>query len=241
MHALQVYTPGVMSKLLGADRRLTELQQAVLVARSHDEQEYAAQHACFRESLERWNWLQQISNGILRGEPEACQAALDYLGPFQTFQQLGSSLNACITQPWCVEAWLTANNERVVPSEALSLTSTGKVSRRAMPVGRYWAIYQDHVCSAALRVAREVFALLPISVALVHMGYACVDSRTGALDRYSILSVAFDRNTFATLNLSALDPSDSMANFEHRMKYNKNLGFGAIELLTPSDLDARET
>ncbi len=184
--------------------------------------------------------MQRVSRGILTGDPEACQVALDYLGPFQTFQQLGSSLNVCITRPWCVEAWLTANNERIVPTEALSLTATGKVSRRAMPIGRYWALYQDHVCSAALRVAREVFALLPIPVTLVHVAYPCTNTQTGMPDRYSILSVAFEREAFAALNLNAIDPSDSMANFEHRMKYKRNTGFEPIELLGPDDLGAKE-
>lgn len=236
VHALQSHTPGVLSKLLGSDRQLADLQHTVLVARAQDEQEYGARYAAFREELDRWSWFQKLSRGILSGDPEACQTALDYLGPFQTFQQLGSSLNVCITQPWCVEAWLTANSQSIVPREALSLTATGKVSRRTMPVGRYWAIYQDHVCSAALRVAREVFALLPVPVTLVHVGYPHTNPQTGREDRYSILSVAFDRDTFDALNLNAIDPSDSMANFEHRMKYKKNSGFEPIELLTPNDL-----
>jgi hypothetical protein len=241
VQALQNHAPGVINKLLGSDRRLAELQHAVLLARSHDEHEYAAHFTAYRENLDRWHWFQRLSQGILGGDPEACQAALDYLGPFQMFQQLGSSLNVCITRPWCVEAWLTANNESVVPRDVLTLTATGKVSRRAMPIGRYWAIYQDHVCSAALRVAREVFALLPITVTLVHVGYPTTNTQTGQPDRYSILSVAFDRETFETLHFAAIDPSDSMANFEHRMKYRKNSGFEPIELLTPDDLDARDS
>lgn len=236
LQALHGHRPNVLSKLTGSDRRRAELQAAVLSARAEDEHEYAAEYAKYRGDLERWEWFQRLSRGIVGGDPEACQAALDYLGPFQAFQQLGSSLNVCITRPWCVEAWLTANDDTVVPREVLSLTATGKVSRRNMPVGRYWSICQDHVCSAVLRVAREVFALLPIGVVLVHVACPTTNSRTGQPEQVSILSVAFDRDSFEVLNLAAIDPSDSMANFECRMKFKKNAGFEPVELLAPDDL-----
>ncbi|MFO0590977.1 MAG: DUF4236 domain-containing protein [Polyangiaceae bacterium] len=241
LQTLHSYRPGFASNILGTDRKLAELQHTVLAARAQDEQEYATNYAAFREHLDRSNWLRKVAHGIIAGDPEACQIALDHLGPFQTFQRLGSSLNVCITRPWCVEAWLTANNERVVPNEMLSLTPAGEVSRRVMPIRRYWAIYQDHVCSAALRIAREVFALLPVPVALVHVGYPRTNAHTGMTDHYSILSVAFDRDTFAALKLNEIDPSDSMSEFEHRMKFTRDAGFAPVELLTPDDLGAKES
>jgi hypothetical protein len=237
LQALQAHRPGVLGKLTGADRRLEELQQAVQIARAQDEQEYGFNYAAYMDELERWKWFQRTAQGVLSGDAEACQAAIDFLGPFQAFSQLGSSLNVCITRPWCVEAWLTANDQKAVPVEAISLTATGKVSRKTMPTQRYWAIYQDHVCSAALRIAREVFALLPIPVTLVHVAYPWTNSITGQPDRYPILSVAFDRETFFTLSLERIDPSDSMMNFEHRMEYKKNSGFDRVEILTPDDLE----
>lgn len=238
MHALQAHKPGVLGKLTGADRRLEELQQAVHAARAQDEQEYGHHYAAYLNELDRWKWFQRTAQGIITGDPQACQAALDHLGPFQAFQQLGSSLNVCITRPWCVEAWLTANDQKVLPAEMLLLTPTGKVSRKSMPTQKYWALYQDHVCSAALRIAREVFALLPIPVTLVHVGYPWTNTQTGQPDRYPILSVAFDRETFYALRLEAIDPSDSMANFEHRMEFKKNSGFDPIEILTPDELES---
>ncbi|MDI1430245.1 DUF4236 domain-containing protein [Polyangium sorediatum] len=240
LQALQAHRPGVLGKLTGADRRLEELQQAVHVARAQDEQEYGAHYAAYMNEVERWKWFQRAAQGVLSGDPEACQAVLDHLGPFQAFQQLGSSLNVCITRPWCVEAWLTANDQSVLPAEAVSYTSTGRISRKTMPTQRYWSIYQDHVCSAALRIAREVFAILRIPVTLVHVAYPWTNTRTGLPDRYPILSVAFDIESFFQLRLEAIDPSDSMANFEHRMEHKKNSGLDPIEPLTPDDIEQNQ-
>lgn len=238
--ALTEFKPGVMDKLLGVDRRRKALEEAVLNARILDDHDHTAALAVFQLEVQRWEWFQRLARGVLSGQAEACQAVLDHLGPFETFQTLGSTLNVSVTQSWCVEAWLTANDQRVVPNEKISLTSTGKLSRRAMPKTTYWGIYQDHVCSAALRIAREIFALLPIPVAFVHVGYPSTNSSTGARDLYAILSVAFDRETFVALNLDAIDPSDSMANFEHRMKYKKSSGFSPVDILTPDDIEASD-
>jgi len=166
--ALATYQPGLLDKLLGAERKRQALAEEVSRARLLDEQAHTAALAAHQLELQRWQWLQRVAQGVLAGNPEACQTVLDQLGPFETFQTLGSTLNVCVTQDWCVEAWLTANDRSVVPEETVTLTATGKLSRRAMPKAAYWSVYQDHVCSASLRVAREIFALLPIPVVLVH-------------------------------------------------------------------------
>jgi len=63
-----------------------------------------------------------------------------------------------------------------------------------------------------------------------------VNTSTGLPELRNILSVALDRETFAGLNLDAVDPSDAMANFEHRMKFKKTTGFGPVDLLTTDDI-----
>ncbi|MDP3278687.1 MAG: hypothetical protein Q8Q09_26085 [Deltaproteobacteria bacterium] len=49
-------------------------------------------------------------------------------------------------------------------------------------------------------------------------------------------SIAFSRETFARLNFTALDASDSMMNFVHRMKFARTTGFSAIEPLKREEL-----
>jgi hypothetical protein len=189
------------------------------------------------DEQERWQWRRRVAEGVLAGEVEACRAALEHLGPFEHLEQVGSSLNVAMTRPWCVEAWFAARTADIVPTEQLGLTPTGRLSRRAMPKTRYWAIYQDHVCSAGYRIGREVFSLLPIPVALVHGGVPTVSTVTGRPETVPVLSVAFDRETFQGLDLDRIDPSDALASFEHRMEFRKTTGFGRIELLRPEDLE----
>jgi hypothetical protein len=239
-HAFANFKPTLAEKVFGAEMRRSQLGQDVYAARAADEHKHRAALAAYAADLQRWQWFQATARGVLNGDLSACQLALDHLGPFATFLALGSSLNVLITRSWCVEVWLTGNTNSIVPTLHIDFTSTGKLSRKEMPAARYWALYQDHVCSAALRVAREVFAILPIPITLVHVGYPGINPQTGHADCFPILSVAIERVAFNSLNLHALDPSDSMANFEHRMKYRKSSGFEQIAPLAPGDLAIAE-
>jgi hypothetical protein len=52
---------------------------------------------------------------------------------------------------------------------------------------------------------------------------------TGQIERQVIVSASMPRATLEKLNFTALDPSDSMRNFNHTMKFTKIGGFQAVE------------
>lgn len=187
--------------------------------------------------VERWRWYQRIAAGVLAGDVEACKAVIQYLGPFAELTELGTSLDVAIERSWCVEAWFGARSADVVPTEALSLTPTGKLSRKPMPKTRYWEIYQDHVCSAALRISREIFALLPVPAVFVHATMPLVNSATGAVEDTPILSVAFERDQLLAIDVDRIDPSDAVSAFTHVMKLKKTTGFQRIEPLSPDEVE----
>ncbi len=90
-------------------------------------------------------------------------------------------------------------------------------------------LYQDHICSASMRIAREVFAYLPIDYARINAVSKIVNTKTGHLEEQPILSVLYLPKTIESLNLDTIDPSDSMQNFVHTMNFNKIRGFSVVE------------
>jgi len=48
-----------------------------------------------------------------------------------------------------------------------------------------------------------------------------VNTKTGHLEEQPILSVIFPPQTIERLNLETIDPSDSMLNFVHNIKFTK--------------------
>lgn len=225
------YNPGLSARLFGKARATRKMLAAELVdARQADQAERAAE-------VERLAWLRPVATGVLEGDPDACASALEHLGRFDEVRELGSSLDVQIVRPWCVEARFTALSDDVVPKQTKELTAAGNVSTKQMGVKQYWGIYQDHVCSAAIRIAREVFAVLPVPVCLVHGAIPLLDTRTGHVVDTVVVSVALEQAVFETLNFDAIDPSDTMTLFEHRMDFKATKGFRPVEPLTPDDFD----
>ena len=82
-------------------------------------------------------------------------------------------------------------------------------------------ILQDYICSTCIRIARDLFALLPVKNVIVH----------AVLDNITVISVNFDRATMMKIKFGFVDPSDTINRFEHKMEYNAYHGFIEVNRL----------
>lgn len=186
----------------------------------------------------QWHYWHSLAEGVLGKNVSAYSQAINDLTPFAEISQLGSSMRFVIHTASFVECTLTVNGLSIIPRETKSLTASGKLTTRKMPQGRFHEIYQDYVCGSALRVAREVFALLPVEHVLVTTVVNDTDPAGGNVAEIPVLSVRFDRPTFSTLQFDRLDPSDSIALFEARgdATASRRSGvFTPIQPFTPDD------
>jgi hypothetical protein len=231
------YRPTLTERLLG---KVEAAQRALALdveqSRQADVRWHEKQLAEHWQEYERWQWFQHLCRGVLSGELEAYRAAIAHLTPFAEMREYGPSIAARIERPDLVEFDLELYGEKTIPTEEKRLTSSGAVSSKPMPTARFNELFQDHVCSAALRVAGEAFATLPIEIAMVHVDVPMLDSSTGRRGPATVLSVAVARGTFVALDLDHIDCSDSMRNFVHRMDFKKARGFATVERLNPDQI-----
>ena len=80
---------------------------------------------------------------------------------------------------------------------------------------------QAYVCSCSIRVARDIFALLPVSHVIVH---ALSEGST-------VLSVDFERRIFTKLRFQGSDASDLVEEFKCNMNYDSQNGFQPVAQL----------
>jgi len=106
---------------------------------------------------------------------------------------------------------------------------TGLRTKSRTSLKHPYEIYQDHICSCALRVAREVSKLFPIETVIITVLDNLLNTQTGFLEKQPILSVAIPKTTINKLNFSQLDPSDAMKNFICNMNFKKTKGFEVVE------------
>jgi hypothetical protein len=130
-----------------------------------------------------------------------------------------------------IEVDFCTNPVSVVPDFVVSQLSGGRISRKPLTVSKINELHQDHVCSCLLRIAREIYAHLPVSQVVVHALTDQVNPATGLAERHIILSAVMPRTILAGLNFAALDPSDALKNFDHNMKFTRTGGFQPVERL----------
>ncbi len=220
--ALESYQPSIFERLFGgAKKRRAELEAAIPTARSQDE-------AAHREALEQWNQYQHTARRIIQGDLQAYQVAIENLGPFEEIESIGGKVETRVVEQTVVEASVLVPHT-IVPTVEHKLLASGKLSTKEMQKAKYWGFYQEHVCSAAIRVARELFHLLPVGRVFVDVGTIRLNTATGHMDNDTFLSVEFDRGRLLGLNFDRLDPSDAVQSFTHRMEFKKSTGFVPIQ------------
>ncbi|WP_256681749.1 hypothetical protein [Pseudomonas sp. R4-35-07] len=231
-HAAATYRPNFWARLFKLEAR----QRAVLLgkigtAQAEDERQYQAQLDEWKTANTEWAEERDIAIRILDGDRQAKLDAIEAFESFAEISHLGSAIQMIVHEGGVLEARLAIHGSDVIPTEIKSLLKSGKLSTKAMPAGRFNELHQDYVCSCALRVGRELLAILPDDLVIVTALDNVLNSSTGHMEEQPILSAAFSRPTVDGLNLETIDPSDAMKNFVHNMSFKKGAGFSAVAAL----------
>ena len=218
--ALLNFKPGM--NLFGqSDKRRAELEQAVEAGKKEDD-----------ATFEAWQESVKFADRILAGDTDAYLEALEEANPFEDFAAYGSDIELGTDSGEYLEIEFRVKSQEVVPANTLSLTSTGKLSEKAMSKTMYYDLTQDYVCSCAIRLAREIFSVLPVQAVLVHAVDGVLNTATGNESEETILSVGFSREGFDGINFDRIDPSDFLSTFPMRMQFAKTTGFKPVERIT---------
>lgn len=228
------FTPNFFDKILGkAEKKENFLKKAVYDAKKVDKEKY---EKLIGESKEL-NQSKQVAQGVLNGDPESKIKAIKEFDPFSELDTIGSNINITIDESGLIEASIRIHSSDIVPSEQKTLLKSGKLSVKKMPVGRFNEVYQDYVCSVVLRVANEIFAIVPDQFVLINAKDKLLNTSTGHLEEQVILSVYVSKETLDSLSLDTIDPSDSMSNFLNKMNFKKTKGFEPVSQLELKEIN----
>lgn len=213
----------------GAKRRKL-LEDKIPAAKELDEEvrkKAAAGHAA---KLVEWNNDKLLAQRLLTGESSAIEEVVAEMQTFTKSKLVGSAIEFAISDNF-VHAKPQVHSDEIVPKFRRKQLASGKLSETKMPTSAFNDLYQDYVSSVALKVAGDLFQILPLEEVFVTCEAEMLNSTTGHKEATPILSVQFVRPTFDQLKLARLDPSDAMANFNHAMKFSRTKGFSAISPL----------
>lgn len=230
------FKPTFFQRLFGKEPKLrAQLELGVVEARQRDDVSHQGALKLHRQQVEQWEEMNRLSTAIVRGDTLAYRRALEELEPLAEMQEMGCEFEVAFPDSRTAVVDLKVESEKVVPREAKTLTRTGKLSVKAVAQGKFFELYQDYVCGCVLRTAREFFSFLPVTRVTVNVNAMLLDSSTGHLREQTILSVCIPRATCRGMNFAAVDPSDAMALFPHRMGFKRSQGFVAVAPLTAAE------
>lgn len=210
----------------GADLTLEQAQH-------QDESEYQTELQKYNSLKDEWTKMRSLASRVLQGDAVGYIEAIEELSPFTELSGIGSSLQFTIHNARLVEVVLSTNGRKAIPAEVKSLTASGKVSIKSMPKPQFIDIYQDYICGCVLRVARELFALLPIEMLLISASAEAIDTINGQTVERPFLSVAIPRVILKMFDFDKLDPSDSIMSLTHRGDLKASRKTGDFEFITP--------
>lgn len=152
------------------------------------------------------DYLKSRVENVLNGDIDTYFEILADINPFDKLIQYGSNFEVGTDDPRMMSVHFHVNSKSV-------LGSASSLSRE-----QYNDLVQDYVCGCAIRLARDVFALLPVR----HVEIVAKDGNN------EILIVDFPKMEFEDLDFSSIDASDSVEKFEHKMNFTIERGFQAI-------------
>lgn len=230
---LMSFRPTFIERIFGSKKR-----HAALVA-SFDEA-VAREDGAWREAVEEAAEVRQTAVRVLAGDRVAYNSVIEATHCLDELREFGCDPRGDWIDARTAEVSIRVGSVDVVPSEAKALTGSGKLSTKKLPAARQMEIYQDFVCGAALRAARELTAVLPLRGALCHVRAPVLDTRTGHCPEVVVLSVfcPTDRLTDPRVNFARVDASDFVSTFLHKMRLTKGKGFQQVESLPPRGLEA---
>jgi len=158
---------------------------------------------------EMWRYYHSVASSVLNGDIDTYLQVIYEVNPLDDLLDYGTGFE-----------FGTDNSNNMDVEFAINESALSE-ARNSMSGKEYNNLLQDYVCSTAIRVARDIFALLPVRFSTVH----------ATLNDQTILSVRFDRTTLASMRFGFIDPSDTMSRFVHNMAFNVLSGFSCVSRL----------
>lgn len=146
-----------------------------------------------------WSYYYSVAPNVLNGSIDTYLQLIYEVNPLDDLLDYGTNFEFGTDDPDKIEVEYTVNTD--VLSQA----------RRTMNRQDYHDLLEDFVCSLSIRIARDMFALLPVNYTVVH---AVVDNQT-------VLLVDFDRGALSRIKFGYIDPSDTIKRFKYIDSFSK--------------------
>lgn len=141
-----------------------------------------------------WDYYYSVAPDVLSGDIDTYLQLIYEVNPLDDLLEYGTNFEFGTDDSNKMEVEYTVNTEVLTRA------------RQTMSRQDYNDLLQDFMCSLSIRIARDLFALLPINHTIIHT----------VMDNQTILTVDFDRTNLSKVKFGFIDPSDTVKKFYYR-------------------------
>lgn len=125
--------------------------------------------------------------------------------------------------------------DEVVPLGADYINKRGGVSTKKLGKQKRNEIYKNFSCSSAVKISRDILAMLPVDKVYLSMNQSGIDPATGLMGVNSIISVVFRRQDFLNKNFESIDCFFFLSSLRSNINYSDRMGFRKVDRLEPDN------
>jgi len=211
----------------GTEKRKQKLIEKFKEAKLIDESATKDALSQFSDEIKEWDNDQYMASKVIAGDANALKEVIEESQLANGDDLIGSNIKFKFGNNF-IHAMPQIHTQEIIPNFRRKQLASGKLSQSKMPAGEFNELYQDYAASVALKIAGDLFHILPQEEVFVTCFTIMLDKTTGHQKPTPILSVQFVNSTLSSLNLLHIDPSDSLSNFNHVMDFKRTKGFSEI-------------
>ena len=128
-----------------------------------------------------WKFYKSVANRVLEGDIDTYLQIIEKIRPLDDLLDYGSEFEVGTDDADIMEVEFLINADNILPDI------------NAIGIQRYEQLFKEYACAGSIRVARDLFALLPVKYVIV---YAKMDDEV-------VLQAKFDRDEIQKINFKA--------------------------------------
>lgn len=203
------------------------LDRAMEIARTLNQTQLLARLEPYHADFVRWETEQIAAHGLLNGDDTIILSVIRQQQTLSRIHKLGRELGFSV-QNGDVHAVLTLHDLSIVPDFQFKYLPSGKLTEVKMPREKMLKLYRAYVASAALKVASDLFALLPHKEVFVSCIGSMFDPATEREEKWPVLSVKYGRERVKLLDMEKTDPVAALKLFEHAETFHPVNGMARV-------------
>lgn len=181
-----------------------------------------------RINSEQSGKLANFAKEVLNGDDETYLKVIEIAQPFNDLVDLASDFEVGVVDDEFMGVNFNLLSIDEIPDTTTTILKSGKMSEKKISNGAKNEIYRDYASSISIRVARDVFALVPVSKVGVNASVKRISPMTGNEEEITVISVVFDREKMNTINFNNVQPFEALKNFENNVNFKKTTGFNEV-------------